>query len=380
MRGRSPRLAHFNRESFVFGTLFLAASCFPGLAHAYGLPQAGRTGTVDDSRTLQDARGAFRARNLLLAREKADKIKGVSGPIGEEAQQILKMVDDVQSINRKMDRVRAALYKNDSTAACTVLSEIQDVIEKGTPDFKRFYGDLNIYNEKQKAGGCIPQPPTPPAPVVDQLKVDYDRAVRFRENERHQEALNILNRIHGVSPGYKDVEQQISDIREELKANQKKSQDQLFTDALNSTRKALEKGNLITARDLLKKAESIRAADPAVKDLGEQVRKGIEQDERELQEAIAAFYQGKYLQAQKGFENFLQRGHSPRVAAFACFYSGAARVSEFYLTGAKDPQKKEAAARDFQRSIREDPEFAPQWETVSPRIRALYQEVGKKPQ
>jgi len=368
------------RKALFESLLSLAFLCLLA-SPVFGAVQAGRAAVSDDARTLSDAWGAFRAKNILLAREKAEKIKGVSGPIGDEAKQISKMIEDIQVISRKMDRVRTALYRSDSQTACTLLSEVQATIEAGSSDFKRFYSDLNFYNEKQKAGGCVAQVPVPPpAPAVDKYKSDYDKALSRRENGRSQDALAILNRIHSENPDYKDVKNLISEINQELRDNQKKSQDQLFADAVNATGRAFDKGNLITAREHLKKAEAIHPSDPAVKGWADRIRKGIEQDERELEEAITAFYQGKYPEAEKGLEGFLRRAHSPRVVAFARFYAGAAQVSDYYVTGARDQQKKEAAASSFAQSFKEDPEYSPRWETVSPKIKSLYFEVNKKTQ
>ncbi len=363
-----------HKTAFCFGA-FLCLVAQPAIASS----QAGRTAGTDDARILQEAWGAFRARNTVLARDRADKIKGVSGTIGDDAKLILTMVDNIQAIGNKRNKVNTAIYKGDSATACTLLSEIQATIEAGSADFKRFYNDYNIYNEKQKAGGCAPvaPPSPPPAPAVDSSKADYDRAIKRREDGRLQDALSLLNRLPRT---YKDVDQQITDINRELRDSQKKSQDQLFTEAVNATRRAFDKRDLITARHHLEKAQGIRSSDPSVKDWADQIRKGIEQDERELQAAVTAFYQGKYPEAEKGLDTFLQRGHSPKVVAFARFYAGAALASDFYLTGGKDQQKKDAATNSFTQSFKEDPEFAPRWETVSPRIKALYQEVSKKAQ
>ena len=367
------RAALRNAAVYIVAVLCLVAQL------AIASSQAGRTAGSDDARILQEALGAFRARNTVLARDRADKIKGVTGTIGDDAKQILKMVDDIQAIGNKRNKVNTAIYKGDSATACALLSEIQATIEAGTADFKRFYNDYNIYNEKQKAGGCAPvAPPTPPpAPAVDNSKADYDKAMQRKESGRLQDALTYLNK---VPRSYKDVDRQISEINQELKDNQKKSQDQLFTDAVNATRRAFDKRDLITARHHLEKAQGIRSSDPAVKDWADQIKKGIEQDERELQAAVTAYYQGKYPEAEKGLDSFLQRGHSPKVVAFARFYAGAALASDFYLTGGKDQQKKDAAANSLTQSFKEDPEFTPRWETVSPRIKALYQEVSKKAQ
>ena len=139
-------------------------------------------------------------------------------------------------------------------------------------------------------------------------------------------------------------------------------------------------GDLRAARRELNLAEAIRPGDGNVKRLRQRLETALAKEENQLVDAITAYYDGRYEQAQKALEEFLERGHSAHMAALARFYAAAALGSRFFLSGGKDQSTRNAALNMFRQTVKDDPDFSPRWDSVSSRIKELYSEANKKPQ
>jgi tetratricopeptide (TPR) repeat protein len=351
--------------------LFAAFQFLPPTLHA-SQTQVGRPAGADDAQTLRNAQGAFNNNNFVLARQLAERIRDVPGSIGEEAKSLIKAIDDINDNNKKLTSARISIQKGKFTEACDLLRQIQTSIDANKALRER-YPDLNTL--KTQAGGC---PVTPAPEQADPAKADYDKAVRLREQGKLQDALLTFLRIQKSRPGYKDVDDQVSEIKQELSDSQKKNQDERFADLSKKANQFLRDGDLRAAARQLSLAEAIRPADSSLAMLRQQIEGALKSEENELVEAITAFYGGRYEQAQKALDGFLGRRHPAPMIALARFYTGAAWGSQFFLSGGTDQSMKNTAMQMFQQTLKDDPSYSPRWDAVSQKIKDLYSEATGK--
>ncbi len=334
-----------------------------------GQTQAGKALTPDE--ILHQAKGAFNDKNLVMARQWAEKIRDVQGSTGDEARSLLKTIADINANNPKMQTAKVNIQRGRFKEACVYLREIQAAVDANMA-LKESYPELSAL--KVQAGGC--QAPAPEVP--DTVKSDYEKAVSLRDAARLQEALTLFRGIARSHPGYQDVEQQIKEINQELSQNLKKSQDERFAEHISQAERSLGNGEFRVARRELNAAEALRPSDSNVPRLKQQLEAAVSNEVNELGDALAAYYGGQYEQAQKALESFLLRRHSPSLVALARFYQGAAVGSRFLLAGAKDETNRNAALQLFRQTLKDDPAFLPRWDTLSPRIKDMYQEATRK--
>jgi tetratricopeptide (TPR) repeat protein len=352
----------------------LAASFqfFPQTIQA-GQSQAGMPSSSSDAQTLRQAKGAYNTNNLLVAKQLAEKIRDAPGSVGEEARNLIRTIDDINSNNKKKQSAELAIRRGKFENACSLLREIQAAVDANVA-LKERYPDLN--DMMSKAGGC------PQAPVVEQPDPrDYENALDLKNKGKLNQALEAFNRIEKSHPGYLDVKQQIEEVRQKIKmANLKKTQDEQFAEQLAEAEQLLNSGDFNAAQGVLDAAEALRHADPKVNEMRQQLETAITNEENKLVEAVNSFYSGRYEQAQRALGDFLQVPHSPSVRALARFYQGAALGSRFFLGGGKDEEARGAAIQLFRQALKDDPSYSPHWDAISPKIRDLYLAATKQQQ
>jgi tetratricopeptide (TPR) repeat protein len=345
----------------------------PQALHA-GQNQVGRPPALDDAQTLRNAQSLLNIGNLDQAKQLAERIRDAQGSIGEEAKALIRTIDAINNNNTKLQNARIAITRGKFEEACGLLRDIQAAID-ANKGLKERFPSLN--DLKTKAGGC-PALPAPPPPPPDTVKADYEKAVAQRDAGKLQDALVLFNRIRRSHPNYMDVDTQISEINQELIDNTKKSQDDKLAELLRSVSQSLTRGDLLGASRQLDRAEEMRPDDLRVKTQRQLIEKSLTAEKNEISNAIAAFYGGRYEEAQKTLEDFLGRPHSAFYMALARFYAGAALGSRFLLSGAKDESTKNAAMKMFEQTLKDDPGYSPRWDALSPKIKDLYAEATRR--
>jgi tetratricopeptide (TPR) repeat protein len=313
-------------------------------------PQGGRAGG-NEQQVLKDALGAFADKNIQLARQKAEQIRDAQGSIGEQARNLLKLIDDITEINRKRQNAIIAIQRKNFAAACGLLSEIQVAVNADNL-LKSRYPDLGSL--KAQAGGCpAPEPPPPvvqaPEPV-DTMKPLYNKAVNLMDEGKLPEALRIFKRIQKEAPGYKDVRTLIEELSQEVAGKRAKPE----------------------------KVSPPERAEVPKTEMAPKTNESRKREEIELAGALNAFYAGRYEQSFKALQDFLSRPHSVSMTSFARFYAGAALGSKYFLSGGKEEAARNDAIQLFQQTIKGDPTFSPRWDTVSPKIKDLFAEATRR--
>jgi hypothetical protein len=325
----------------------------------------------EDNKTYERAKGNFQAKNLEQARAEFTKLRDRSGWIGENARNYLQLIDEIARLNSKLGEARSAVLKNQFDKACALLLDIEASVQK-TPDLNHFYKDIDSW--KEKSGGCRPIVVQP----SDTLKADYEKALELKENGRRRDARSLLDQIRIKKPQYRDVEKLIREIDSEIEDEKNKSVDQRISEMKDKTKSLLAVGEFRSAWKLIKSARKLRLSDAELLKFEQEIRQAVQMEEAALTSAFDTFYSGKYLQAHEQLESFLKNPHSPTITALARFYQAAAIGSDYFLTGANNQEKKAIALKLFTQALKDDPQYSPQLNRISPKIVQLYAEATNK--
>jgi hypothetical protein len=353
---------------------------------------------ADALSNMSKADGAIRAGNLPVARSLLSSV--VSCPVyGPQAQARLQTIDQTETNNKLFTEVSILLRSNKFPDACAKLNQI----EATDPNYK------GLADAKAKAGGCPQQvqqvakldEPRPndarPKPgdggkaspadskskaddkPKDDLKDKYDQAIRLKETAKYSEAIAAFNAIKKQDPGYKEVDQLLKDSQAELKKINEGSTDQRIAALKQQAQAQLNKGEFVAASGLVSQALQLKP-DDAARQLQQQINEAKASEDTDLLAGIDAFYAGKYADAQTRLEDFVKKPHAVRIAAMARFYAGASAASQYYLTGATDNAKKDAAKQAFAQAVKAMPTLSSQltWTAVSPKIQRLFLEATGK--
>jgi hypothetical protein len=270
-------------------------------------------------------------------------------------------------------------------------------IEASDPSF------AGLADSKTRAGGC---------PVIDNtaeiLKEKYEQAKSLMNDARYPDALEILKNIQAKDPNYLDTARLQKRAEKAIAEERRKS-------AVRRTAKPEPQGEAKVQKEEPRKTQKKEM--PSLKPLPEQPDEAKVQKEEPrtaqskevppltpqpeptspeqpkveppsisaeeeilLLSGMDSFYVNDYLQARQSFDNFRKGIHPPKLLALACFYLGATAISEFYLTGASDQQKKKEGMLLFEQAQQHYQDFSPPWNALSPKIRAAYTEAtGRKP-
>jgi tetratricopeptide (TPR) repeat protein len=366
---------------------------------------SGNGSCTDAASNLQKADGAVRTGNWTVARNLLTPITSCPG-YGPQAKTLLDTVERTDTNNRLHTEALLAIRLNKYPEACVKLNQI----EATDPAYKGLAAD------KASAGGCpqqaqpvqqvakLDEPSKPrsndggkavPAPAPgdtksnkgddakpkDALKDKYDQAVRLKDTAKYSEAIAAFNAIKKQDPNYQDVNDLLKDAQAELKKINEGSADQRAAALKQQAQAQLNKGEFVAASGLVSQALQLKPDDAAAKQLQQQINDAKAHEDTDLLAGIDAYYAGKYPDAQTRLEEFLKKQHAVRITAIARFYSGAAVASQFYLTGATDNAKKEAAKQAFAQTIKLMPAFLSQMRveaSISPKITRLFLEATGK--
>ncbi len=319
--------------------------------------------SVEDANLLQRAAGAFNARDFDQARRLAQQLESRGGSTGERARELLKKMDTIASNNKKFQSARIAIVQREFAKACQLLLQI----ESSDPSFP------GLARAKEEAGGC-----SAPAPEPDPLKLEYEKALRLIETKNLTEAKRVLKRISLANRQYPGVAQLQLKVDELMRKETQKKSDQGVDEIRLSVESSLRQGDLEAAASKLASVRQLRPSDKSLKLLQQRIEERVREEQQTLLGAIGTFYAGEYPLAQKQLSDFLRQRRTKRHFALARFYLGVVATTEYYLTGATDKGKKESAIRFFKELVREFPDFSPQWNIVSPKVKTLYLEAKRQ--
>jgi len=127
-------------------------------------------------------------------------------------------------------------------------------------------------------------------------------------------------------------------------------------------------------RAAVEKLQAAAALDPGNREARQLLAQSQElAEEMPLRSGLAAYFEGKYDEAERQLTAYLDA--NGRKRALAVFFRGASRGARFFLSGEKDAQQKQQALSDFREAQKDARRFRPPEKYVSPKILALYQEA-----
>jgi tetratricopeptide (TPR) repeat protein len=317
-------------------------------------------GGANPVNTIQQARGAFNTKNFSLARSLAQSIASRTDQIGEDAKTLIRSIDSIESNNKRYRDANVAIARKQFDKACALLLEI----EASDPSF------AGLAQAKTRSGGC---------PVVDELKPEYDEAKSLLESERYTEALDKLKSILEQDPNYEDA----ADLRLQAEAGVKekiKNAAQRAAAAKPSVGPAAKQIDQRATQDKSAIEAKTQQANRILNETSLLSQNASDMEEALLFLGMDSFYADNHEEARQILGDFAKGKHPPKMLALACFYLGATAITEYYLAGASDRQKKEEGMLLFGQALRHYQDFSPPWNALSPKIRTVYIEAtGRKP-
>jgi tetratricopeptide (TPR) repeat protein len=315
---------------------------------------------VNPVNTLQQARGAFNTKNFSLAKSLAQSIASRTDQIGEDAKALIRSIDSIESNNKRYRDANVAITRKQFDKACSLLREI----EASDPSF------AGLAQAKTRSGGC---------PVVDTLKPEYEAAKSLLEAKQYTEALDKLKSILAQDPDYEDAPDLLLQAENGIKENMK----------IAAQREAAAKSpagtpaRQIDMRAALDKTAIEPKKQPDNRSSNETVLSSQNASDAEgelLFLGMDSFYADNHAQARQILGDFAKGKHPPKMLALACFYLGATVITEYYLAGAEDQQKKKEGMLLFGQALGHYRDFSPPWSALSPKIKTVYIEAtGRKP-
>jgi len=310
---------------------------------------------ADDSKVLGEARGHLNSGYLSRAKELLKRIADKSGPIGDEARSLLQTINTIEQDDSLYQDAQIAISRNQNDVACDKLLRIEASLSSLQDVYRRRYSDMTAL--KGKAGGC-----TPPVPSDIDLREQLENAQLSRED-----ATIPPKGPNDTPPVPKNPD--TATLPKNLPKLDK---------FLIAAEADLKKGNLDSAAQHLAEACRLGQEDPRVKRLVSQLKSAEDVEKNALLDLIKLFYQGKYEPAKQGLADFVAKPHHSGSRALGHFFLGATLASQFYLSGESDSQKKEEALQQFGNVLKINRDFAPQSNTISPKIMKLYEDAIKR--
>jgi len=341
---------------------------------------------VKEQQILKDAQGALADKNLDLARRKAEEIRDVPGSVGEQARDLLKYIGDISNNDKKRQSALLALRRNNFEEACSLLLEIEAAIEVNSRLVDRY---TNLESLKEQAGGCVVEPPPEPSISIKASPTSIEEGqsvtLTWESTDATEVSIDTMGLVepsgdHKVNPTVSKTYNAKAtgpggSVTAQARVTVKPKQVKPPVPATPDSKTPVGK----SARDL-KKEEELKRLEEA-RQQEEEERRRIEEmrqrEDRELRDALADYYSGKYEQAYGALKAFLNSSHSVSITAFARFYAGAALGSKYYLSGGSDDVARNTAIQYFQQVAGEDPSYVPRWDALSPRIKELFMEATR---
>ena len=148
---------------------------------------------------LQHAQTAYKGRDFRTAREEAWRIVGLKNSVGEQAQQVLRNIDEIEAVNDSLRRADRAFRGNRVHDACSILLRVQE----SHPTFP------NMPEVKTKLNNCPATPPevgSMPAPKSE-VEKQLQAAKLYMDEENIELANERLTAATKLAPNDKAVSQ-----------------------------------------------------------------------------------------------------------------------------------------------------------------------------
>jgi hypothetical protein len=318
-----------------------------------------RGGSCDPG-TLTMVDALFRAKKYLEARNKAQSlVLNCTDQVTKgQAEEWIRKITRREKANQLREEAVVKINYRQFDLACEKIREIQST-ESDYPELP----DL-----LRKAEGCVRN---------DLMNTKHAEAKKLLEENRLKEAQATLNEIRSANsdyPGLKDLQ---SEIDGGLEGEYEKAG------------RFLEQRNWNKASGVLRR---IMEVNPGYKDATALLSKSDTEARKEqeiiqatnaeatLLTAIESFYSGKYEKARLDLEAFVKDSRWPRLRAIGRFYLAAAILSQYFLSGATEEKRKVEAIAVFRQQVKDYSSFQPPWDSISPKIKAAYDQVsGIKP-
>jgi len=373
----------------------------------------------------QLAEGAYNAKDFNQAKILAGRLLQCPESISSKAQKLLDRISKRERNNSLAAEAFVAIRRRRFDTACSLLARIKEsdpsypnldwyltqaggcVVEDIQPkldpirrlldkgDMRKATADLQILREAHPDNRDIAQLQERASRMAEEVETrrvsrDYQRSRQLIESKRFLEAQTILTRLQEEAPGYQDVAQ----LLEYVKREQERLRSEAVSAAANSGQEAktpevkvpysktpnaetkVHVDQLISAGEYQQALRAIEAEGQGPSDLEQtahEIRARLIEEDKVLMETLTSFYSGRYESAERALTRFLGEAHSRKSRSLARFYLGAS-IASLHFLGGKSGTKRESEARDIFLSIkREDRDFRPIWDGISPRIRLLYQ-------
>ena len=388
-----------------FGTICLML-LEPGLGQPVST-QASQQGC--DSRDLNRALGAFKARNSEYAKSLAQRLVSCPGAVGDGARLLLQRIRTRESNSRRYSEANTAIIRGNLDRACTLLLEIL----VSEPDYP------GLANARIRSN-CDPE--------KVRLRQEFGRANELQSEQRLEEALSVLTKIQGQAPEYPGLAEKLTEIRAALRQKQEarlgqdyrkakqmiserrwdEARDLLlgirshqseyrdvdaligevdvklqtggadFAASFTAAQDLFARNRLREARDAIRVALRAKPSDEKGLKLQSDILSAIQSQERPLVTALRSFYSGEYPRSETELRTFLDGGHPDHLRAVALFYVGACKVHQFYLAGEKDDALLRDAETMFVQLYRLSPGFQPPAGKTSVKVREVYARVAAR--
>jgi hypothetical protein len=147
---------------------------------------------------LQHAQTDYNGRDFPAAREKAWHIVGLKNSVGEQAQQLLKNIDEIEAVNDSLRRADRAFRAKKVHDACSILLRVEES-HPTFPNMAEIKTKLNDCPTTPTQVGSLPAPKTDLEKQLQAVKLYLDEGNIELANERLTAATKLAPKDKAVS-------------------------------------------------------------------------------------------------------------------------------------------------------------------------------------
>jgi len=344
-----------------------------GGSSAAGAPDAN---SKKDYADLQTARRMIASNDLMAAKRLLESMVGRPGSIAQDARKDLDRIDlRWQNIEKAQQAVLLIGHKR-YDEALAILRDIQNE----DPEYTEITSLIRLAGSLSGIASPTLSKPDPAAAA------EVAQGQKLLADGKYEEARSFLAKAAENHPKSQEIRQMLENCDYQLdliKIKERTKQQIVDAEA------ALKKKDFVRARVILERAKENDPKDAHIDELLERAGQQLGEPGTQtadqiimLDDGIRAFYRGDYPQSSGLLGQYVEE--KGKNSAVAYFYLGASACADYFLTGAKEEDKKTKAREFFARSHRASAAFSPPKDWVSPKIIAMYKEAvlpdrGKRP-